>query len=80
MVGADVVPEPRLELDFVGEAAAEAGDSDSLAYSDERDLERIDPGGAVNEDGEIAGAELGYRIDVNCRPAVTPPESETARP
>src|SRR6185436_4616034 len=55
LVGADIVPEPGLELDLVGEAAAEAGDPDPLSQADERDLERIDPGGAVNEDGDRAG-------------------------
>src|SRR5262245_29618437 len=56
LVGADIVPESRLELEFVGEAAAEAGDLDPLSQADERDLERVDPGGAVDEDRDRAGA------------------------
>src|SRR4029079_18033177 len=52
-----------LKLDFIGEAAAEAGDLDPLSHADERDLERVDPGGVVDEDGDRAGTVVDRKLD-----------------
>ena len=57
------MPESRLELDFVGEAATEAGDPDPRSHGDERDLERVDPCGGMDKDGNLAGTVVDREMD-----------------